>query len=159
MGIIPKPLAEANLIGPSNREELIVQSMSERLVEMINRAGAFIALIGGLGTLEEIFTVLSWTNLNIHQKPLGLLNTDGFYDFLCVYLGDAMRNGFVSKPINELPFTARSVDDLLDQILAFEPQVDPIFSKIKWSEDDRGKRHRINLILTYNFLFRCSIFS
>ena len=55
LGIIPKPLAEADLIGPSNGEELIVPGMSERLVEMINRADAFIALPGGLGTLEEIF--------------------------------------------------------------------------------------------------------
>ena len=147
LGIIPKPLAEANLIGPSNGEELIVPGMSERLVEMINRADAFIALPGGLGTLEEIFIVLSWANLNIHQKPIGLYNVDGFYDFLCVFLEDARRNGFVTKPLKELLFTARTAQDLFDQILAFEPQIDPILSKIKWSEDDRGKKRRINLDL------------
>ena len=147
LGIIPKPLAEVNLIGPSNREELIIPGMSERLVEMINRTDAFIIFPGGLGTLEDVFIVLSWANLNIHQKPLGLLNADGFYDFLCVYLGDGMRNGFVSKPVKELLFTARSTDDLLDKILAFEPQVDPVLSKIKWSEDDRGKKRKINLNL------------
>ena len=121
--------------------------MSERLVEMINRADAFIALPGGLGTLEEIFIVLSWANLNIHQKPIGLYNVDGFYDFLCVFLEDARRNGFVTKPLKELLFTTRTVQDLFDQILAFEPQIDPILSKIKWSEDDRGKKRRINLDL------------
>ena len=147
MGIILKPLAEANLIGPSNGEELIVPGMSERLVEMINRADAFIALPGGLGTLEEIFIVLSWANLNIHQKPIGLFNVEGFYDFLCVFLDDARRNGFVTKPMKEHLFTARTAQDLLDQLLAFEPQVDPILSKLKWSEDDRGKRRRINLDL------------
>ena len=147
LGIIPKPLAEANLIGPSNGEELIVPGMSERLVEMINRADAFIALSGGLGTLKEIFIVLSWANLNIHQKPIGLFNVEGFYDFLCVFLDDARRNGFVTKPMKELLFTARTVEDLLDQILAYEPQVDPIISKLKWTEDDRGKRRRINLDL------------
>ena len=57
---------EANLIGLSNGEELIVPGMSERLVKMINRVDTFIALPGGLGTLEEIFIVLSWANLNIH---------------------------------------------------------------------------------------------
>ena len=147
LGIIPKPLAEANLIGPSNGEELIVPGMSERLAEMINRADAFIALPGGLGTLEEIFIVLSWENLNIYQKPIGLYNVDGFYDFLCVFLEDARRNGFVTKPLKELLFTARTAQDLFDQILAFEPQIDPILSKIKWSEDDRGKKRRINLDL------------
>ena len=114
---------------------------------MINRADAFIALPGGLGTLEEIFIVLSWANLNIHQKPIGLYNVDGFYDFLCVFLEDARRNGFVTKPLKELLFTARTAQDLFDQILAFEPQIDPILSKIKWSEDDRGKKRRINLDL------------
>ena len=59
MGIIPKTLAEANLIGKINGEEKIISSMSERLTEMINHADAFIALPGGLGTLEEILTVVS----------------------------------------------------------------------------------------------------
>ena len=147
LGIIPKSLAEANLIGPSNGEELLVPGMSERLVEMINRADAFIALPGGLGTLEEIFIVLSWANLNIHQKPLGLFNVDGFYDFLYVFLEDNRRNGFITKPINELLFTARTAQDLIDQILAFEPHTDPILSKIKWSEDDRGKKRKLDLDL------------
>ena len=83
LGIIPKPSAEENMIGPSNGDELIVPGISERLVEMINRADAFIVLPGGLGTLEEIFIVLSWANLNIHHKPLGLFNVEGFYDFFC----------------------------------------------------------------------------
>ena len=59
LGIIPKPLAEADLIDPSNGEELIVPGMSEQLVEMINRADAFIALPGGLGTFEEIFSKIT----------------------------------------------------------------------------------------------------
>ena len=64
---------------------------------------------------------------------------EGFYDFLCVFLDDAQRNGFVTKPMKELIFTARTAPDLLDQILAFESKIDPILSKIKWTEDDRGK--------------------
>ena len=121
--------------------------MSERLVEMINHADGFIAFPGGLGTLEEIFIVLSWVNLNIHQKSIGLFNIDGFYDFLCVFLDDDRRNGFMTKPMKELLFTARTAPDLLDQILAFEPQIDPIISKIKWTKDDRGKKRRRNLDL------------
>ena len=100
-----------------------------------------------MGTFEEILTMLSWANLNIHQKPFGLYNVAGFYDFLCVFLDDAWTNGFVTKPMKELFFTARNAPNLIDQILAFEPQVDPILSKIKWSEDDHGKRRRVNLDL------------
>ena len=120
LGIIPKPLVV-----------LIMLGISERLVEMINRADAFIALPGGLGTLEEIFIVLSWANLNIHQKLIGLFNVDGFYDFLCVFLDDARRNGFVTKPMKELILTARTAPDLINQILTFEPQIDSILFQDK----------------------------
>ena len=120
LGIIPRPLAEADLIGASNGSELIVPGMSERLAEMINRADAFIALPGGVGTLEEIFVVMSWANLNIHQKPIGLLNIAGFYDHLFVFLDDTRKNEFISKPMNELLLTAKTATELLDQILAFE---------------------------------------
>ena len=100
-----------------------------------------------LGTIKEIFTVLSWANLNIHQKPIRLFNADGFYDFLCVFLDVARRNGFVSKPVKNILFTARTAHDLIDQLLAFKPQIDPIISKINWSDNDRGKKHQINLDL------------
>ena len=116
-------------------------------MEMINRADAFIALPGGLGILEEIFILLSWVNLNIHQKSIGLFNVEGFYDFLYVFLDDARRNGFVSKPMKELIFSARTATYLLDQILSFEPQIDPILSRIQWTADDHGKKRKINLDL------------
>ena len=86
LGIIPKTLAEANLVGKMSGEEKIILSMSERFTEMINHADAFIALPGGLGTLEEILTVVSWANLNIHQKPIGLLNVERFFRFSVYFL-------------------------------------------------------------------------
>ena len=70
LGIIPKPLADADLIDKINGEELIVTSMFERIIEMINHSDAFIALPGGLGTMEEVFTVASWNHLNIHKSRL-----------------------------------------------------------------------------------------
>ena len=106
--------------------------MSERLTEMINHADAFIPLPGGLGTLEEIFTISSWANLNIHQKPIGLLNVNGFFDFLFVFLEDAKRNGFISKPVRDIFLTARTADDLIDQLLTYEPKINPILSKLDW---------------------------
>ena len=71
LGIIPKPLADEHLIGPTNGDERIVSGMSEQIQEMINTVDAFITLPGGLGTFEEMFTVASWAHLNIHRKPLG----------------------------------------------------------------------------------------
>ena len=79
MGIIPKPFDNEILIGKTNGEKYIVSGMSERFTEMINHADAFIALPGGLGTLEDIIIVASWANLDIHRKPTGLLNVNHFF--------------------------------------------------------------------------------
>ena len=81
LGVVPKALAEGDIIGKTVGEELQVSTMFERLSVMFNHVDAFIALPGGLGTLEEIFHISSWTQLNIHQKPIGLLNVNGFYNF------------------------------------------------------------------------------
>jgi len=78
LGVVPKALAEGNIIGKIVGEELQVSTMSERLSVMFNHADAFIALPGGLGNLEEIFHISSWAQLNIHQKPIGLLNINSF---------------------------------------------------------------------------------
>ena len=69
LGVIPKALAEGDIIGKTIGEELHVSTISERLSVMFNHVDAFIALPGGLGTLEEIFHISSWAQLNIHQKP------------------------------------------------------------------------------------------
>ena len=86
LGIIHEVLAEGDIIGKTVAEELQVSTMSQRLSVMFNHADAFIALPGGLGTLEEIFHISSWAQLNIHQKPIGLLNVNGFYNILLSFL-------------------------------------------------------------------------
>ncbi|XVE68768.1 hypothetical protein DITRI_Ditri09bG0096300 [Diplodiscus trichospermus] len=69
-----------NLIGKTCGKELKVTTMHERLLKMMEFGDAFIALPGGLGTLEELFQIVSWAQLNIHQKPIGVLNVNGFFD-------------------------------------------------------------------------------
>ena len=140
LGIIPKPLADEHLIGQTNGDERIISSMSEQLREMVNNADAFIALPGGLGTFEEIFTVASWAHLNIHRKPIGLLNIEHFFDFLFVFLAEAKKQEFVTKSVQDIFLTATKAEELINQILAFEPKVDPILSKLDWSDNDRGKK-------------------
>ena len=75
--------------------------------------------------LEEIFTVASWANLNIHQKPIGILNVDGFFDFLLVFLADANRLGLLSKPAKDIFLVSRKSEELIDQLLAYEPKNRP----------------------------------
>ena len=147
LGIIPKPLADEHLIGPTNGDERIVSGMSEQIQEMINTADAFIALPGGLGTFEEMFTVASWAHLNIHRKPIGLLNIEHFFDFLFVFLAEAKRHEFVTKSVDEIFLTTTKAEELIDQILAFEPKIDPILSKLDWSDSDRGKNRKLDIDL------------
>ena len=130
----PKPLTDDKLIGPTNGDECIVSSMLEQIQEMINTTDAFIALPAGLGTFEEMFTVASWAHLNIHQKPIGLLNIEHFFDFLFVFLAEAKRHEFVTKSVHDIFLAATKAEELIDQILIFEPKLNPILSKLDWSD-------------------------
>ena len=78
LGVVPKALTQGDLIGKTIGEEVQVPTMSDRMNTMFNHTDAFIALPGGLGTLEEIFHISSWAQLHIHHKPIGLLNVNGF---------------------------------------------------------------------------------
>jgi len=96
LGVVPKALAEGDIIGKTIGEELQVSTMSERLSVMFNHVDAFIALPGGLGTLEEIFHIFSWAQLKIHHKPIGLLNVNGFYNTLLSFLDHAVEQQFLT---------------------------------------------------------------
>jgi len=84
--VVPKALAKRDIIGKTIGEELQVSTMFDRMTAMFNHVDAFIALPGGLGTLEEIFHISSWAQLHIHHKPIGLLNVNGFYIICCLFL-------------------------------------------------------------------------
>ena len=114
---------------------------------MINTADAFIALPGGLGTFEEIFTVASWAHLNVHRKPIGLLNVERFFDFLFVFLTEAKRHEFVTKSVEDIFLTATKAEELIDQILAFEPKLDPILSQLDWTDSDPSKKRKLDIDL------------
>ncbi|XP_075507481.1 uncharacterized protein LOC142544305 [Primulina tabacum] len=97
LGIIPTALAEGNITGVTIGEELKVSSMYERITQMIENSDAFIALPGGFGTLEEIFHTVSWAQLNIHNKPVGLLNINNYFDSLLTFLDKAVEQNFISE--------------------------------------------------------------
>jgi hypothetical protein len=97
LGIFPKALAKVDIIGKTVGEELQVSTMSKLMNVMFDHADAFIVLLGGLGTLEEIFYISSWAQLNIHQKPIGLLNVNGFYDNLLSFLDHVMEQNFLTS--------------------------------------------------------------
>ncbi|XVE99342.1 hypothetical protein REPUB_Repub03eG0190000 [Reevesia pubescens] len=114
---------------------------------MIANADAFITLPGGFGTLEEIFQIASWSQLNIHQKPIGILNVNGFYDSLYSYL-NAVEQRFISQATRQILVTATTLEQLLDQLQAFVPQRDPAMALLNWEKDSSSKKQKLNLTLS-----------
>jgi len=97
LGVVPKALAKGDIIGKTIGEELQVSIMFDRMNAMFNHADAFIALPGGLSTLEEILHIFFLAQLHIHHKPIGLLNVNGFYDNLLSFLDQAVEQEFLTS--------------------------------------------------------------
>jgi uncharacterized protein (TIGR00730 family) len=95
IGVIPHGLADREQAHLGLTELIRVESLHERKAVMEKRAHAFLALPGGLGTLDELFEILTWSQLGLHKKPVGLLNLDGYYDSLLSFLAHASKEGFL----------------------------------------------------------------
>ena len=94
-GVIPTALVEREVGHTGLTRQFIVKDMHERKAMMAQLADGFIAMPGGMGTLEELFEMLTWSQLGIHAKPIGLLNVDGFYDSLHGFIQHASEQGFI----------------------------------------------------------------
>lgn len=98
IGVLPEVLVQAEVAHRNLTRLELVGSMHERKARMVALSDAFLALPGGFGTLDELFEVLTWAQLGIHSRPIGLLNTGGYFDHLLRFLESAEREGFVSAP-------------------------------------------------------------
>ncbi|MET0265276.1 MAG: TIGR00730 family Rossman fold protein [Duganella sp.] len=94
-GVIPTALVEREVGHTGLTRQFIVKDMHERKAMMATLSDGFIAMPGGMGTLEELFEMLTWSQLGIHAKPIGLLNVDGFYDGLIRFIDHAREQGFI----------------------------------------------------------------
>ena len=113
IGVIPQALMDLE-VGHTRLSELhVVQTMHERKQLMAERADAFVALPGGIGTLEELYEVWSWQQLGYHDKPVALLNVAGYYDALLQFMRVSHERGFVSAP----QYHALLVDDAPARLL------------------------------------------
>jgi len=101
-GVIPGALVRREVAHRDLSELRVVDSMHQRKALMSELAGGFIALPGGLGTLEELFEVLTWTQLGLHRKPCGLLNVEGYYDALIAFLDHAVAQGLLDQGNRQL---------------------------------------------------------
>ena len=113
LGVIPTGLF-SNEVGHQGITELVeVGSMHERKQRMAEEADAFLALPGGLGTLEELAEITTWAQLGIHSKPVGVLDLDGFWQPLLAFLDSAVESGFLRPANRELVVRVTDVDDVL----------------------------------------------
>ena len=113
IGVIPEKLQALELGHAGCTELRVVSSMHERKLMMAELADGFVALPGGWGTWEELFEVVTWTQLGYHTKPCGVLNLDGYYDPLLEMVRTAMKQGFVRPILNELLVADHDMDALL----------------------------------------------
>jgi len=120
IGVIPEPLVSRELAHTGLTELRVVGSMHERKATMASLVDGFIALPGGLGTLEETFEVLTWAQLGIHGKPVGALNVDGYWEGLRRLLGHAVEERFVRPKYAALLLFADTPADLLDRFAAWQ---------------------------------------
>jgi len=124
-GVIPHGLAAREVAHRGLRDLRVVPSMHARKSLMAELSDAFLALPGGFGTFEELFEVITWAQLGIHRKPIGLLNVGGYYDGLIGFLDHAVAEGFVSAENRGLVQVADTPEGLLDHLAAHRPGAGP----------------------------------
>jgi uncharacterized protein (TIGR00730 family) len=121
VGIIPRFLLEREVGHKEITELRVVESMHERKEMMASLADGFLVLSGGIGTLEELFEVFTWRQLDLHQKPIGILNTNGYYNFLISFLENAVTQGFLHESALAYVLIETDAQTLLQKMLAYRP--------------------------------------
>jgi uncharacterized protein (TIGR00730 family) len=121
-GVIPRSLVHREIAHRDVMDMRVVGSMHERKALMADLSDAFIALPGGIGTLEELFEVYTWAQLGLHQKPCALLNVDGYYDGIRDFLAHATRERFLRDETRELLLVDTDARTLVKRVTEFEPQ-------------------------------------
>ena len=121
VGVIPGFMTERELAHDRVTELVMVRDMHERKMVMHQRSQAVIALPGGFGTMDELFELLTWRQLGLHAKPMGLLNVNGFFDGLVEQMARMERDGFLHGATRVI--TAVEVDELIDKLIAAEVKV------------------------------------
>ncbi len=118
VGVIPEFMTERELAHERVTELIVVRDMHERKMVMHQRSQAVIALPGGFGTMDELFELLTWRQLGLHAKPMGLLNVNGFFDGLLEQMARMERDGFLHGSTRVI--AAIEIDDLIDKLVAAE---------------------------------------
>ncbi|XP_062213084.1 probable cytokinin riboside 5'-monophosphate phosphoribohydrolase LOGL5 isoform X1 [Phragmites australis] len=138
LGVVPKAVLPREVIGETLGEVKAVSGMHQRKAEMARHSDAFIALPGGYGTLEELLEVITWAQLGIHSKPVGLLNVDGYYDSLLSFIDKAVDEGFITPAARHIIVSAHTAHELLAKLEEYVPVHDGSSVKLSWEMEQIG---------------------
>ncbi|KAH7657529.1 Cytokinin riboside 5'-monophosphate phosphoribohydrolase LOG protein [Dioscorea alata] len=132
LGVIPTALMPLEISGQSVGEVKPVSDMHERKAEMARQSDAFIALPGGYGTMEELLEVITWAQLGIHDKPVGLLNVDGYYNFLLALFDNGVEEGFIKPSARKIVVSAATAKELLIKMEEYTPLHERVAPSTSW---------------------------
>lgn len=132
IGVIPDFLKRKEIFHPEISELIVVNTMHERKLKMHELADGFIAMPGGYGTLEELFEIITWGQLGLHQKPIGILNVNGFFDSMLDFLDTMVARGFLKQENRDVLLVDASPEGLIDQMQSYRPTIIP-----KWIEKEQ----------------------
>jgi hypothetical protein len=131
-GVIPEFLKSKEVVHTGLTSLITTQDMHERKLKMHDLSDAFIALPGGFGTLEELFEILTWGQLGLHKKPIGILNSNHYYDDLLELLQKMLQKGLLKESNMNLLLVSYKIEDLILKMLEFKPLPVP-----KWMNKDQ----------------------
>lgn len=120
-GIIPHGLFQREVAHNGISKLLVVDSMHERKALLANLSDALITLPGGYGTFEELFEMITWNQIGIHQKPIYILNTAGFYNPFQAFIDNVIKNGFIRDTVKQPYQILETPDAIIDALSKFEP--------------------------------------
>lgn len=121
LGVMPRSLVEKEVQHDGLTALEIVDSMHERKAKMVAESDGFVVLPGGFGTLDELFETLTWAQLGYHQKPIGILNVDGYFNGLLEFLRTCVTQGLVKQPHLEMLLVSNTVPELLNLLRNYQP--------------------------------------
>ncbi|KAE9609324.1 hypothetical protein Lal_00020088 [Lupinus albus] len=138
LGVIPKALMPLEISGATVGEVRIVSDMHERKAAMAQEADAFVALPGGYGTMEELLEMITWAQLGIHKKPVGLLNVDGYYNCLLALFDNGVKEGFIKPGARDIVISAPSAKELVMKMEQYAPTHEHVAPHESWQMKQLG---------------------
>ncbi|XP_058006914.1 cytokinin riboside 5'-monophosphate phosphoribohydrolase LOG1-like isoform X2 [Hevea brasiliensis] len=135
LGVMPKALSPHEISGETIGEMRTVADMHQRKAEMARHADAFIALPGGYGTLEELLEIIAWSQLGIHDKPVGLLNVDGYYNSLLALFDKGVEEGFIKDTARHIVVIAETAAELIKKMEEYTSVHDKVVPRQSWEVD------------------------